>query len=390
MSGSRPRAMLEPGDDVLPRLRDLVMRCPCAVLEGIRWSVVCKVYTDRYEGGPISASTLDAAKSSLADLVVFDDNAQGLAPRGTGMCTNHIMAMISRRPLILRFGQCLLMIAVLLFQQAWVENFLGHFGQISRCARRAMPPSPSDMPTVEELDDSYPDLGRREVAILAKGENWAVVYNPSGAAAHWHRDFSEKEGFTLLGRAKRTLRRKLHLVGRLDRSVSGLSLLAFDPETAEALQSVNASKVYYALCRNSGEAFFDQGRFAITRPLRDKKPFGKKHGDGMKESHTDVEVLFGGKDPNGCLIRAEPKTGRYHQIRRHLRNISLPILGDGYCKRKTREYYESFGIQLPRRVLLHLYSIRVPATGKTPELYVTCPLPPNFQRFIRHSACFIR
>ena len=248
-----------------------------------------------------------------------------------------------------------------------------------------MPPSPSDMPTVEELDDSYPDLGRREVAILAKGENWAVVYNPSGAAAHWHRDFSEKEGFTLLGRAKRTLRRKLHLVGRLERSVSGLSLLAFDPETAEALQSVNASKVYYALCRNSGEAFFDQGRFAITRPLRDKKPFGKKHGDGMKESHTDVEVLFGGKDPNGCLIRAEPKTGRYHQIRRHLRNISLPILGDGYCKRKTREYYESFGIQLPRRVLLHLYSIRVPATGKTPELYVTCPLPPKFQRFIRDS-----
>lgn len=36
------------------------------------------------------------------------------------------------------------------------------------------------------------------------------------------------------------------------------------------------------------------------------------------------------------------------------------------------------------------YSIRVPATGKTPELYVTCPLPPNFQRFIRHSAWFIR
>ena len=26
----------------------------------------------------------------------------------------------------------------------------------ARCARRAMPPSPSDMPTVEELDDSYP------------------------------------------------------------------------------------------------------------------------------------------------------------------------------------------------------------------------------------------
>ncbi|CAK9074127.1 unnamed protein product [Durusdinium trenchii] len=61
------------GDDVLPRLRDLVMRCPCTVLEGIRWSVVCKVYTDRYQGGPIGASTLDAAKKSLADLVIFDE-----------------------------------------------------------------------------------------------------------------------------------------------------------------------------------------------------------------------------------------------------------------------------------------------------------------------------
>ena len=48
----------------------------------------------------------------------------------------------------------------------------------------------------------------------------------------WAENFTA--GGTLLGRAKRTLRRPVHLVGRLDRSVSGLSLLAFDPETAEA------------------------------------------------------------------------------------------------------------------------------------------------------------
>lgn len=50
---------------------------PVCFIEGIRWSVVCKVYTDRYQGGPIGASTLDAAKSSLADLLVFDDSVQG-------------------------------------------------------------------------------------------------------------------------------------------------------------------------------------------------------------------------------------------------------------------------------------------------------------------------
>ena len=36
-----------------------------------------------------------------------------------------------------------------------------------------------------------------------------------------------------MGRAKRTFRRKLHLLGRLDRTVSGITLLAFDAETAE-------------------------------------------------------------------------------------------------------------------------------------------------------------
>ena len=40
-----------------------------------------------------------------------------------------------------------------------------------------------------------------------------------------------------------------------------------------------------------------------------------------------------GPEPQCCLVRAKPTTGRYHQIRRHLRNISLPILGDSHLDR---------------------------------------------------------
>ncbi|CAK9001579.1 tRNA pseudouridine synthase C (tRNA pseudouridine(65) synthase) (tRNA pseudouridylate synthase C) (tRNA-uridine isomerase C) [Durusdinium trenchii] len=251
--------------------------------------------------------------------------------------------------------------------------------------RVALPAALIDIPTVEELDDMYPDLYRTGLAVLAKGENWAAVYNPSGATAHWHKEITEREGLTLMGRAKRTFWRKLHLLGRLDRTVSGITLLAFDAETAEAFESVNKSRTYYALCRNSGEFFFDRGEFAVNRPLKDKRAFGKPCSDTMKESHTDVQVLFGSKDPNCCLVRAKPTTGRYHQIRRHLRNISLPVLGDTYCKKKTRQYFASHGVELPRRVLLHLSSLSVPATAKTPKIHVTCPLPPNFQALIRSS-----
>ncbi|CAJ1438630.1 unnamed protein product [Effrenium voratum] len=279
-----------------------------------------------------------------------------------------------------------------------------------RCTRHAV--DLPEMPTVQELDDMYPELARNQVAVLAQGENWAVVYNPSGCTAHPHKELpKDREGMTLMGRAKKTLRRqRLHLVGRLDRSVSGVSLVAFDPDTAQALHEVNVSKVYYAfrlarkpclssfrvvgsssmrpmrLCRNSGEHFLQRGRFSIDRELADKKPFGKRRGKKMtKPSHTDVEVLLGSAGPDCCLVRAEPTTGRYHQIRRHLRNISLPILGDTYNKRRTREYFESFGLPLPRRVMLHLHSMKVPATEHTPEIHVTCPLPPKFISFLRRS-----
>ncbi|CAE7873260.1 unnamed protein product, partial [Symbiodinium sp. KB8] len=72
------RYKLELGEEVQVRLRDLLLRCPCAALDGIRWSVVCKVYADRYQGGPlIGASALDAAKTCLADLATFDEAASG-------------------------------------------------------------------------------------------------------------------------------------------------------------------------------------------------------------------------------------------------------------------------------------------------------------------------
>lgn len=38
------------------------------------------------------------------------------------------------------------------------------------------------------------DLYRTGLAVLAKGENWAAVYNPSGATAHWHKEITEREG----------------------------------------------------------------------------------------------------------------------------------------------------------------------------------------------------
>lgn len=123
----------------------------------------------------------------------------------------------------------------------------------------------------------------------------------------------------------------------------------------------------------------------LDRPLRDKSNRNESLQQQMKNSSTEVEVLWGGDSPGCCLVRARPRTGRYQQIRRHLRNISLPILGDSYGRKGVREEWDACGTPLPDRVLLHLHSISLPETERTPRLELVCPFPPDFVALLRQA-----
>ncbi|CAE8604885.1 unnamed protein product [Polarella glacialis] len=257
-----------------------------------------------------------------------------------------------------------------------------------RWARAAKPNM--EAPGVNQPKDSmYPELADQGVAVLAMGPNWAAVYNPAGIIAHCYKSRERTQGVTLMRLLAQTFRRKVHLVHRLDRQVSGITLVAFDPETVTAmhaaLKSPEASKVYYALCRGSGEQFLQKGAFILDRPLRAKNKDTDEGRKVMQEAQTEVEVLLGGRSPDCCLVRAKPLTGRYHQIRRHLQNISMPILGDDYYKKSTEEHWEACGHRLPDRIMLHLQSISLPATTHSPCLEVSCPLPPEFTSVIREA-----
>lgn len=66
-----------------------------------------------------------------------------------------------------------------------------------------------------------------------------------------------------------------------------------------------------------------------------------------------------------ALLRLEPATGRRHQLRRHLKHISHPIVGDAtYGKgRHNRLFQELFGC---RRLLLACVELRLrhPVSGE--------------------------
>lgn len=73
-----------------------------------------------------------------------------------------------------------------------------------------------------------------------------------------------------------------------------------------------------------------------------------------------------------AVVRARPHTGRLHQIRRHLKHISCPLIGDvRYGKGEhNRIFRDRFNL---RRLALHCISLRI-AHPDGGELTVESPL----------------
>jgi tRNA pseudouridine65 synthase len=108
-------------------------------------------------------------------------------------------------------------------------------------------------------------------------------------------------------------------------------MAAFDSETARKLQTQfqggRVRKTYLTLCRGW---LADQGR--IDSPLAsDTDPAV------MKSAVTYYETLhrFELPEPSAghgssrfSLLLVRPETGRWHQIRRHLKRLSHPVIGD--------------------------------------------------------------
>ncbi|MBL9149693.1 MAG: RluA family pseudouridine synthase [Phycisphaerae bacterium] len=121
------------------------------------------------------------------------------------------------------------------------------------------------------------------------------------------------------------------IVHRLDRDTSGVIVLALDAETHRQLsmqfERRETEKRYVALA--AGHAATDSG--LIDLPLR-KQALGSAlqivdHELG-RPSQTSYRVLERLDGPARTRFLLEPRTGRSHQLRVHLKELGHPILGD--------------------------------------------------------------
>ena len=89
---------------------------------------------------------------------------------------------------------------------------------------------------------------------------------------------------------------------------------------------------------------------------------------------TDYVLVAVSPHDRCSLVEARPRTGRLHQIRRHLKHIDHPVVGDvNYGSGElNRHYRKCWAIH---RLALHAWSAGFahPRTGA--ELTLTCPIP---------------
>lgn len=174
------------------------------------------------------------------------------------------------------------------------------------------------------------------LTVLHLDEHLVAIDKPPGLLVH-RTQLAAGEDEAALQLLRDQLDQPVWPVHRLDRGTSGVLLFALSAEVASLLGAMfeqgRCTKRYLALVR--GWPGQDDG-LIDHRLARD--PEQPSAGQTMLEAQTRWRVLQRlewpiATDPRFAttrvaLLEAEPLQGRRHQIRRHLKHIAHPILGD--------------------------------------------------------------
>lgn len=211
-----------------------------------------------------------------------------------------------------------------------------------------MTPEPPESPT--------------DIDILHRDEDIVVVNKPSGLLVHRGWDNDKVVAMTLV---RDLVGCHVYPVHRLDRPTSGALIFALHKDAARILsQSFEAASVrkgYLALVRGITP---DEG--VIDNPVP-KKPKGPR-----VDAITRYKRVF--TFERYSWVEAWPQTGRLHQIRRHLKHITHPLIGDvNYGKGdQNRLFRERFGLN---RLALHAATISFTHPATQASMQIQAPMP---------------
>lgn len=229
------------------------------------------------------------------------------------------------------------------------------------------------------------------ISILRETAAWIAVDKPPGQAVVPAR--GEEPRDSLWRTLERARGERLWAVHRLDRNTSGVVLFARDAAAHRALSMAfeqrAVHKTYLAFTRGAPPA--EAGIIdAPLHPARRGKMRPAAPGEaGALAAETAYRVLRRWQTALGevALVEAQPRTGRHHQIRVHLRFVGAPVLVDpsyGRGEQVTAAALGQGGDEvILARLGLHASRLVFPAPDTGEAVTVDAPLPADLQALMQ-------
>ena len=205
------------------------------------------------------------------------------------------------------------------------------------------------------------------IDILYQDDALIAVNKPENLAVHRSTFVGPADAF-LIDLLREQVGGNVYLAHRLDRATSGVLLVARSKEVAAALgeqfMQRTVHKQYLVVVRGWPEP----AEGVIDYPLPGSRETGPRREARTRYRRlATIEVPIAlGRYPQQryALLLAEPESGRFRQIRKHLAHIHHPVIGDCQHGRgdHNRLYKQHFGCH---QMLLHAWRLRFthPASG---------------------------
>lgn len=219
--------------------------------------------------------------------------------------------------------------------------------------------------------------------ILYEDENILVANKPAMLTS----EHDNAPGAVSLADILRKHDPEIRLCHRLDRETSGVILAAkndgYYREISIQLERRKIYKEYHALTRGVHRFEAHQVSFPLSKKGTLKAVVDRRDG---KAAETILDTLEHFK--NFTLVKAQPLTGRFHQIRVHMASIGCPLVGDelygstpfflSEVKRSYRTGKHSEEEPVMGRTALHAFALGFSYKGEE-KFIVRAPYPKDFE-----------
>jgi tRNA pseudouridine65 synthase len=231
-----------------------------------------------------------------------------------------------------------------------------------------------------------------ELPIIYRDEQLIAINKPAGLLVH-RTVLDRHETRFAVQLLRDQIGQYVHPVHRLDRGTSGVLLFALDRDIGRALsaqfEAQQVAKTYLAIVRGHPEiaGHIDH---PLTRQYDDYEFRNPASIAAAQDAITDYRRLAVtelahrvDRYPTSryALVELSPLTGRRHQLRRHLKHLAHPIIGDAtYGKgAHNRLFQQLFGCH---RLLLACLEMRLTHPVSGLPLQLRAPLASDFRDVI--------